>query len=331
MLDQSTDANQKTPENPSESNDQTGLNDQAKPNDQTGPNDQAESSDQTGLNDQAESSEQAELSKQAEPIGQDETATQGFWANLSNERKRGVKIGALALALIIVAVIVFTRHPSPESSTNNAPGTPAQTAEQAVSSAEQVALRAPTPENFVNLSAAYYNAKRYGDCITVARKAIALKPDFPEAYNNVAAGFLRLSVWDSAIAAANEAIRLKPDFQLAKNNLAGAIDGKKGLEERISKLSLAASTHPTPENYLELSAAYFQASQFDNCIAACRKSIALRPTFAAAYNNICVAYNQLGRFADAKKAGEEAVRLDSNNQLAKNNLKWSIQELNKKQ
>jgi protein O-mannosyl-transferase len=89
-----------------------------------------------------------------------------------------------------------------------------------VGAAEAAAKQSPTADNYLNLSLAYHESKRFRDCIRAAEQAIKLRPDFPEAYNNIAAAHEDLGEWDAAIAAAREAVRLKPDFQLAKNNLA---------------------------------------------------------------------------------------------------------------
>jgi Flp pilus assembly protein TadD len=89
-----------------------------------------------------------------------------------------------------------------------------------LSAAEAAVKQSPTAENYLNLSLAYHQAKRFRDCIRTAEEAIKLRPDFAEAYNNIAAAHEDLGEWDAAIAAAREAVRLKPDFQLAKNNLA---------------------------------------------------------------------------------------------------------------
>ena len=88
--------------------------------------------------------------------------------------------------------------------------------------------------------------------------------------------------------------------------------------------------HPTAENYFSLAAAYYNSSQFANSIAASRKALDMRPDFIGAYTNICAAYNKLGQFEEGRKAGEDAVRLDPNNERAKSNLEWSLRELNKK-
>jgi Flp pilus assembly protein TadD len=208
------------------------------------------------------------------------------------------------------------------------PGSNSSVTGDEIARSEELANQAPSPENFLNLSIAYYYAKRYNDCVAAAHKSIELKPDYPEAYNNLAAGFLQMSQWDSAIAAAKEAIRLKPDLQLAKNNLAAGIEGKKSHEGNLQKLE--NTDEQTPENYIAQSVTFYQASEYEKSIAAARKALALRPEYAEAYINICAAENVLGNYEEARKAGEEAVRLQPDNQLARNNLQWSLDNLKKK-
>ena len=43
------------------------------------------------------------------------------------------------------------------------------------------------------------------------------------------------------------------------------------------------------------------------------------PTYAAAWNNLGIGYEQIGRFNDARKAYEKAIDLDPNNTLIRNN------------
>jgi tetratricopeptide (TPR) repeat protein len=100
-----------------------------------------------------------------------------------------------------------------------------------VANAEAAVKTAPTADNYVNLSLAYHQAKRFRDCIHAAQEALKLRPNYPEAYNNIAAANEDLHDWDAAIAAAREAVRLRPDFQLAKNNLAYS-EAQKKLESK---------------------------------------------------------------------------------------------------
>jgi tetratricopeptide (TPR) repeat protein len=91
-----------------------------------------------------------------------------------------------------------------------------------------------------------------------------------------------------------------------------------------------AELYPTPDNLVELSVGYFQAGRYHDSIAAARKALALSPEYAEAYNNICIAENVLGNFDEARKAGEAAVRLQPNHQIAINNLNWAIEHSKKK-
>lgn len=84
------------------------------------------------------------------------------------------------------------------------------------------AAKAQTPESYLELSLAHFQAGRYMDCVGAAQEAVKLRPNYAEAYNNIAAGYNALQMWDEGIQAASEAVRLKPDWDLAKNNLAHA-------------------------------------------------------------------------------------------------------------
>ncbi|NDJ11998.1 MAG: hypothetical protein EBY17_12545 [Acidobacteriia bacterium] len=53
----------------------------------------------------------------------------------------------------------------------------------------------------------------------------------------------------------------------------------------------------------------------------------LRPTSTAAWNNMGACYNGMKAWAKAIPALEQAVRLQPDFQLAKNNLAWARKEL----
>ena len=89
-----------------------------------------------------------------------------------------------------------------------------------------------TPERFLALSLAAYQAHRFRECIAFAEEALKLRPDYAEAYNNIAAGHNAMGEWDEGIVAAERAIQLKPDFALARGNLAHARAQKAGKASR---------------------------------------------------------------------------------------------------
>jgi tetratricopeptide (TPR) repeat protein len=75
-----------------------------------------------------------------------------------------------------------------------------------------------------------------------------------------------------------------------------------------------------------LSFRYYKEGQFAKSIEAAEEALKLKPDYGPAYINICAAYNGLKQWDRAIEAGEKAVRLNSNNSLAKNNLAWAKSE-----
>jgi tetratricopeptide (TPR) repeat protein len=76
----------------------------------------------------------------------------------------------------------------------------------------------------------------------------------------------------------------------------------------------------TAESYLALSLQRYREERYAESIAACRAPVELRADYAEAWNNICAAYNKLGRHDEAAAACEQALRYKPNLQLARNNL-----------
>ncbi|MCF8299163.1 MAG: tetratricopeptide repeat protein, partial [Saprospiraceae bacterium] len=66
---------------------------------------------------------------------------------------------------------------------------------------------------------------------------------------------------------------------------------------------------------------------YKSCVKMAKKAAELDPSHALAYNNICSAYNVLGKYELAKKACEKALEINPDFDLAKNNLKVAINGL----
>ena len=110
-------------------------------------------------------------------------------------------------------------------------------------------------------------------------------------------------------------------MQIAPNDLKAAdylkmASGKSQLD--ITKE--AAETRKTPDDYLNLSLQYYNAGDYQGCIDAAKKSLELKPDYAAAYNTIGSAYNVMKKYKEAKEAMLKALAIDPNSQLYKNNL-----------
>jgi tetratricopeptide (TPR) repeat protein len=82
----------------------------------------------------------------------------------------------------------------------------------------------------------------------------------------------------------------------------------------------AVPSTPTAEGYLDQSLVLFRAGNYAGSIAAAREALAIRPGYAEAWNNIMASYNAMSDWDKAIAAGEEAVKLDPTDLLARNNL-----------
>ncbi len=158
----------------------------------------------------------------------------------------------------------------------------------------------------------YYYARwlhdggRYAQAAEILRAAIAQNPSYVDSYY-----LLMQDYFDEANAAgvrsvAQEALARFPSDPAAR-----------------SWLTRASAVRPTPEAYLNESLAFYQAGKYADCIASARKALDLRPGYSEAWNNIAAAYNAQAMWDQGIQAGEKAVQLDPNNQLAKNNLAWA--------
>ena len=119
--------------------------------------------------------------------------------------------------------------------------------------------------------------------------------------------------------------RLAKDFPLFE------IEKKQQEEDATKSLADAARRHQSPDETLNVSLRHFEAGRFEECITAAKMAIEFRPDFGAAWVNICCANNAMGYFEAGRSAGEEAVRILPDSQLAKNNLNWSLDGLRQQQ
>jgi protein O-mannosyl-transferase len=82
--------------------------------------------------------------------------------------------------------------------------------------------------------------------------------------------------------------------------------------------------------YIELSEKLYTVGKFKEAVEVCIQLLKFAPDNKLAYNNMCASYNQLKEWDLAKIACENALKIDSNFQIAKNNLNWAMGELNNK-
>jgi Flp pilus assembly protein TadD len=62
-----------------------------------------------------------------------------------------------------------------------------------------------------------------------------------------------------------------------------------------------------------------QSNLWNEALYRWQKAVQLDPTYAAAWNNLAIAYEHEGKFEEAKKAYEEALKLDPKNLMIRQN------------
>jgi tetratricopeptide (TPR) repeat protein len=138
------------------------------------------------------------------------------------------------------------------------------------------------------------------------RDALALDPRNPEAYAYYAP-FLRTQGREhEAVEVARRGLSLSP--------------GHLGLKAFLAAPAPAVAAGPpvlatppadaTAESLLDTSLALYRAGRYQESLQTAQRAAALRPDWDLAWNNVCAAYNSLGRWDDAIAAGEKAVRLN---------------------
>jgi tetratricopeptide (TPR) repeat protein len=128
--------------------------------------------------------------------------------------------------------------------------------------------------------------------------------------------------WAHLAQRAGEVLRMAPGDAVAQGQLERA---RTGMEE-AGKVESATRAKPTPEGFLSLSLQYHRAGRYDECIAAAREALKMRPDYPEAWNNIAAGYQSKGQWEEAIRAAEEALRLKPDFELARSNLAWSREQ-----
>jgi tetratricopeptide (TPR) repeat protein len=92
-----------------------------------------------------------------------------------------------------------------------------------------------------------------------------------------------------------------------------------------------AATHSSADRQINLSLGYIRANQPGRALPLLDEVLAAQPNNAIAWNNRCVAHTMLMSYNLGIEDCKQALHIDPEFQLAKNNLKWSQDEFAKTQ
>ncbi|WP_299246653.1 tetratricopeptide repeat protein [uncultured Aquimarina sp.] len=162
--------------------------------------------------------------------------------------------------------------------------------------------------------------KRTKEAIEKLSKSVELSPYHMETRQLLMENYLDLEEWGLLHELAYSTLQIEKNNKKAQLFLLASIQkiGKLDMEER------EVANNPTAEKYINLGLKYYNQQQYNKCIKASEKALALDPNSTIAYNNICISQNLLGNFDKAIEACNKALLLSPDFELAKNNLNAAL-------
>ena len=203
------------------------------------------------------------------------------------------------------------------------------------------------PQN--NLASLFARRGEFEQAKLHYQRALQIKPDYPEAHNNLANIFARRKQLDAAIPHYREALKLKPDYAEAHNNLGFALASIGQVDEAIEHYQKSVEFNPTYAlAHYNLANALYRQGRLAAAIPHWRDAVRLQPNHGGMVNQLAwvlatspsrdgtaavhlaehavrltvardpralrtlaAAYAETGRFAEAKKAANDALRMAS--------------------
>ncbi len=109
------------------------------------------------------------------------------------------------------------------------------------------------------------------------------------------------------------------------------IKNKYEVDKHVFEVEQRVAKAPSVNGYIELSLLYFEKEDYFKSIEASKKVISLDSNNNIAYNNLCSAYNRLLMYDKAKTACEKSLQIKPQVQLTQNNLNESLRGIKKRQ
>jgi len=146
--------------------------------------------------------------------------------------------------------------------------------------------------------------------LELATAAVKLSPSDPAPHVLLALVHQWRREFDAANAAADKALDLQPKDAITLSNLGSMLNWAGRSEEALGVLQQAIRLDPFhPPNYLEwLAFAYEGLGDYDQCVEAAKRGIALDPDYVGLQVDLAVCYAALGREEEARAAGAEILR-----------------------
>lgn len=177
--------------------------------------------------------------------------------------------------------------------------------------------RSPSWENHIALGLALANLGRREGAIEHYERAVELSPLATEAFGYLCMEHNLLRDWDKAIQNCEKALSSAPPFTLASNALQYAKRAK-AVEAVVAKEGSAQ---------INLGLLYYSKGAWQSALEVWSQVSASSPYFAMARSNMASAYIMLKDFRSARTVIDEALLLEPENTLFRNNAEWLEREI----
>ena len=149
--------------------------------------------------------------------------------------------------------------------------------------------------------------------LAAANKALLLDPSLGEAYASLGSIYLDRNTGDDPEPFYKRAIELSPNSAIAHRDYALYVGSRRGgvrIELALEMLERAISLDPlSPDINVQLGTMYRRFDRLDDAERRFRRAIDIDPGFGLGHRRLAGHYFQLGRYADAYIAIDEAIRL----------------------
>lgn len=171
-----------------------------------------------------------------------------------------------------------------------------------------------------NLGEALLRLARFREAVDHLRHALSIEPDYAEAHYNLWLALGKLGRWDEAVDHLRREVALRSTFA-AHLRAARALQGLNRQQEALEELQSAERLRPRSAVVaFERGNLYLGWGKPQQAAAAYREAIVRYPGWALAHNNLGLALERQGEFAQAERHYSQAIRISPDHAPARRNL-----------
>src|SRR5262249_1723578 len=145
--------------------------------------------------------------------------------------------------------------------------------------------------------------------VTEFNAAIALRPGYWENYHALGLACFEKGRFDQAIAAFTRETELRPDSAVPLQALGSSYHAIGALNRALENYQHAITIAPNALAYSNIGLIHYSHHQYQEAVAAYRKSVELRPSDAVTHRNLADSLQKAGDYKLARESYEQSIHL----------------------